>query len=207
MTDYITEQELLDYIQSGADTGNEVVTDAIAAASRTIEAYCTRTFGQRTETTLFYSPSLVRGRWVIEIDDLATATDLVVKTDTSGGGTYATTLTVNTDFVLEPRNQMFGGQTGWPYTRLRGTSMLIFPIRQFEWQADTVKVTGTFGWPAVPDAVKQATKIVAAQYFKLAEAPLGVAGWGAYGDIRVRDIPQVSTLLAPFRKGSSFGIA
>ena len=204
MSDYITEQELLDYIKSGANLGNSVTQGAITAASRAVEAHCGRIFYQRAATTLYYSPATQDGP--IYIDDLATTASLAVRTD-DGTGTYGTLLTINTHFILEPRNQQFGGQAGWPYMSIRGLAALTFPLRYYAWQPDTVKVTGTFGWAAVPEDVKQATKIIAAQYVKLADAPLGVAGWGAYGDIRVRDIPQASTLLAPYRKGTSFGIA
>jgi hypothetical protein len=201
MTDYITEREFLDYIKSGADAGNAVITDAIAAASRQVEAFCGRYFYQREDTTLYYSATSTSP--VLDIDDLATATDLEVRT----GSTYGTLLTIDTDFVLEPRNQQFGGRIGWPYTSLRSTALGIFPIRYYAYSPDTVQITGTFGWPEVPTEVKQATKILASQFYKLADAPLGVAGYGAYGEIRVRDIPQAATLLGPYRKGSSFGIA
>jgi hypothetical protein len=206
MSDYITEQELLDYMKSGADLGNSVTQGAITAASRQVESFTGRIFYQRAATSLYYS-SYSTAAVTLEIDDLATTTDLAVRTDTAGDGTYSTLLTINTDFLVEPRNQQFGGQVAWPYTQLRARALLKFPTRLYAWQPDTVKVTGTFGWAAVPADIKQATKIIAAQFVKLADAPLGVAGWGAYGDIRVRDIPQASTLLAPYRKGSSFGIA
>lgn len=204
MTDYITEQEYLDYAKSGADPGNQVIIDAIAAASRQVEGFCGRPFDQ-TSLTLYYTPGMYAS--FVDIDDLATATGLSVHVDTSRDSTYATALTLGTDYVLEPRNQQFGGIAGWPFMQLRGLRVLVFPYRYYPWQVDTVKVTGTFGWPAVPAPVKQATKIIVAQLIKLAEAPLGVAGWGAFGDIRVRDIPQAATLLGPYMKGDSFGIA
>ena len=204
MSDYITEQEFLDYIKSGADLGNDTTQAAITAASRQVDAYTGRVFFQQT-LTLYYSVYTV-GDPLVEIDDLATTSGLLVQTDT-GAGTYPTTLTLNTDFMVEPRNQQFGGIGGWPYTHLRGLSLLKFPVRYYPWQPDTIKVTGTFGWAEVPAEVKQATRIIAAQMYKLADAPFGVAGFGSYGEIRVRDIPQASTLLSPYRKGSSFGIA
>lgn len=205
MTSYITERELLDYIKSGADTNNPTTLSAISAASRQVDAFCGRTFYQN-ETSLYYTACSTQDPR-IQIDDLATSDGLTVDVDGNRDGSYATSLTINTDFVLEPRNQQFGGIAGWPYTALCSTRLLVFPIRYYLYQLDTVRVTGTFGWATVPDPVKQATKIIAAQFYKLADAPLGVAGWGAYGDIRVREIPQAASLLGPYRKGSSFGIA
>jgi hypothetical protein len=67
-----------------------------------------------------------------------------------------------------------------------------------------VKVTAKWGWLAVPDAVQQATLFLANQYYKTArEAPLGVAGFGDFGAVRVRAMPQVENLLQPLRKGSA----
>lgn len=203
-TDYISEQEYLDYESSGAQTGDGVIQAAIGAASRLVEAHTGRIFSTTT-STLHYSPC-AESPWVIDVDDISTTGSLVVKTDTGMDGSYSTTLAITTNFVLEPVNQSFGGLTGWPYTRIRGRSMLTFPIRYYPWQPETVQVHAVFGWPAVPDPVKQATKILAAQYVKLGDSPLGVAGFGDFGAVRVREIPQVAALLAPYRTGDSYGI-
>lgn len=206
MTDYCTEQEFLDYYKSNADPGNEVVQIAISAASRQIEAHCGRVFYAAGSTaSRYYSPNFATEHYVLPVDDIATTTALVVATTTLNDGTYPTVLTINTDFLLEPVNQNSVGLS-WPYTHIRLLSG-IWPVRTIGTHRDTVKVTATFGWPAVPDPVKQATKLLTAQFVKLQDAPFGVAGWGAYGDIRVRDLPQVATLLAPYRKGNTFGIA
>ena len=45
---------------------------------------------------------------------------------------------------------------------------------------DRIQVTGVFGWPAVPLAVKQAALIAAADLFRLKDAPFGVAGFGEF---------------------------
>jgi hypothetical protein len=207
-TDYITEQQFLDYIKSNADTGNELVTTAITTASRAVDAFCNRVFYQQT-TTLYYAadPTSAAGYWILPIDDLATTSGLIVKTDANNDGVFERTLTLNTDFVCEPINQYFGGIQPWPYTSFRSLATIVFPFRYYPWQRPTVSVTGTFGWPAVPKPVEQATKILTAQYVKLADAPLGVAGWGAYGDIKVKDIPQAATLLLPYADAGGFGVA
>jgi hypothetical protein len=208
-SDYINADEFRDYIQSSGTGTSGSISAAITAASRAVDAHCDRTFYIDEAAVRYFSndPYDGRGLWYLEIDDLADVTDLEVLIDGSGNGTYSTELAVNTDFVLEPRNQRFGSIAGYPYTALRATSGTAFPIRSTAWQPDTVKITGNFGWAAVPAPVKQAAKIVAAQLWKLGEAPFGVAGWGDYGMIRVRDIPQAASLLAPYRRGSSFGIA
>lgn len=199
-TIYVTEQELLDHIKSNADLGNDVTITAVEAASRAVDSYCSRRFYSASETR-YFSPETGAVIYVLELvnSDLANLTDLTVLSGT--GGTYGTTWTSGTNFIAEPLNR----QPGWPYTRLRGITGA-WPQRTTVQAQETVKITGNFGWAEVPAPVKLATKLLAAQYYKLADAPLGVAGWGAYGEIRVREIPQVATLLAPYRKGSMWGI-
>jgi hypothetical protein len=62
-----------------------------------------------------------------------------------------------------------------------------------------VQITALWGWSAVPDPVKQATLIIAAEQWKLKDAPFGVAGFGEFGPIRVRDNPMAASLLARYR--------
>jgi hypothetical protein len=69
-----------------------------------------------------------------------------------------------------------------------------------------VQVTAQWGWAAVPDSVKQATKILAAEIFRLKDAPLGVAGFNDFGPVRVREVPQVSMLLKRYRHPSRAAI-
>lgn len=205
MTNYLTETEFRDYIGSKGTSNSDSILAAISAGSRSVDAFCARHFDQRT-TTRYYTPGWSSEQYLLPVDDIATTTGLAVATTTANSGSYETSLTLNTDFTLEPRNQLSAGLP-WPYTHLR-SSANIWPIRTIGSHRDTVSVTATFGWPtAVPDEVKQATRIIAAQLWKLGEAPFGVAGWGAYGDIRVREVPQAAMLLAPYRRGQSFGIA
>jgi hypothetical protein len=208
MSDYITEQQFLDYYKSPAPTGDGTLAGCITAASRSIDAFCGRNF-YITNTTRYFSGYVgeIASYWLLPIDDLANTTGLAVHTDSNGAGTYANTITLNTDFVLEPVNQEQGGILGWPYSMMRSLQPLVFPVRYYAWQPHTVKILGNWGWAAVPYPVQQACKILTAQYVKMADAPLGVAGFGSYGDVRVRDIPQVATLLDPYRHDKSFGIA
>jgi hypothetical protein len=68
-----------------------------------------------------------------------------------------------------------------------------------------VTVTGVFGWPAVPAAVKQACRLQVARVFKRADSPLGVAGFGEFGVVRVTQLdPDVKALLEPYRRHAGF---
>lgn len=210
MTDYIDKTDLRAYMKTaatGADTNMDAV---ITVASRAVDSYCGRFFYPSTSTVRYFSanPRDPQCLWILPIHDLSTTTSLTVVSETGNDGTYPTTWAIDVDFIAEPVNREQSGITGWPYTHLRAIGGKVWPIKFLEWQRETVKITGTFGWTAIPDPVKQATRIIAAQLWKLGEAPFGVAGWGAYGDIKVREIPQAATLLAPYRRmRSAVGVA
>lgn len=206
-TDYITEREFLDYIKSPAESGDPNIAAAISAVSALINQHCDRTFYLPDATSdRYFTPCTPEEWYVLPIEDIATLDDLVVAVDRTNSGTYAP-LTLNTDFLAEPISQTRNGIAGWPYDTLRILSSTRWPIRLQPWWRDTVRVTGTFGWAEVPEPVKQAAKILTALYYKLGDAPLGVAGFDQFGSIRVREVPQVATLLTPFVSNTSFGIA
>jgi hypothetical protein len=70
----------------------------------------------------------------------------------------------------------------------------------------TVRVTGTFGWPSVPDAIKQATILLSIRIFKRLDSPLAVAGFGDLGAVRVgRSDPDVMAMIAPYRRMRNVG--
>lgn len=201
---YITDPEFRAYIQDDSTGDTGPITQAIRSASRSVDKHCGRWFNQRPRI-MYFSPNLndTDHTTYLRLDaDIATTSGLAVAT----GAGYTTTWTLGTDFVCEPVNQMSQGIDGWPYTALRTVGSPRWPTRTSA-QADTVRVTATFGWALVPDEIKQATAILAAMYWKLGSAPLGVAGFNEFGSVRVRDIPQVASLLSDFRRDGSFGVA
>lgn len=162
---------------------------AIEAASRQIDGHCERVF-YSTETARIYT---ALDNYLVEIDDVAAITELLTSSDGDG---FDTTWT-STDYQLEPLNGQAGGISS-PATFIRATGDFLFPRLG---QEALVKVTGTFGWSAIPTAIKQATLILAQRQFKRYDSPLGVAGIGDIGIIRVSRIdPDVASLIAPFRR-------
>ena len=162
---------------------------AIDAASRQIDGHCERVF-YSTETARIYT---ALDNYLVEIDDLAAITELLTSSDGDG---FDTTW-ASTDYQLEPLNGQAGGISS-PATFIRATGDFLFPRLG---QEALVKVTGTFGWSAIPTAIKQATLILAQRQFKRYDSPLGVAGIGDIGIIRVSRIdPDVASLIAPFRR-------
>jgi hypothetical protein len=131
------------------------------------------------------------------VDDIHVVT--AVKIDEDLDRTFGTTLRP-IDFQLEPVNNRAAGQDGWPYVRIRPQEEGYWPLAM-ERRA-TVRVEGTFGWDAVPDAVREATILQSSRLYTRLSSPVGVVSFGDMGAIRVSKFvdPDVDMLLAAFRR-------
>jgi hypothetical protein len=120
-----------------------------------------------------------------------------LKTATTEVGIYDVTWDA-TDYQLEPLNGIANGQAS-PFTRIRAVGDYLFPSMNYQ---ALVQVTGVWGWTAVPEPIKQANILQASRIYKRAESPLGVAGFGDFGAVRVtRSLdPDVQQLVDPFRR-------
>ena len=168
---------------------------AVESASRLIDGYTGRYFYNGGTATRNYAAS---DSWIVYIDDVQSVSE-VASTD-EVGGTYIT-WTAN-DYQLEPLNGISGGMTQ-PYTSIRAVNQYVWP---FLADRALVKITGVWGWASVPMAVKQATILQAARIFKRNDSPLGVAGFGDMGVVRVgaRLDPDVQHLVDPYRSMRNF---
>lgn len=198
---YVTLVEIKDYlrIDQAQDDYDTDLTEVIESASREINNHTSRQFNRDdtiVSTGVQTRVYVARYSWLAEIDDVHTLTDFEVETDPSGDGTYETAWDA-ADYQTEPLNGIRDGNTGWPFFRLRAIGAKVFPV--LGGQA-SVRITGHFGWTAVPKDVKQACLMLAAETFKMREAPFGVAGWSEFGAVRVRDVPKVAKLLYPYER-------
>ena len=168
---------------------------AVESASRLIDGYTGRYFYNAGTATRNYAAT---DSWMVYIDDVQSVSE-VASTD-EVGNSY-TTWGVN-DYQLEPLNGLANGLTQ-PYTSIRATKQYVWP---FLGDRALVKITGVWGWAAIPMAVKQATILQASRIFKRNDSPLGVAGFGDMGVIRVgaRLDPDVQHLVDPYRLMRNF---
>lgn len=170
---------------------------SIEAASREIDGYCERIFYNAGTATRVYIPT---DNFLTEVDDLVSISQLRTS---STGESFDTTWNLSTDVQLEPLNGVTGG-LAQPYTRLRAIGDYLFPVwdpRNVNAHEATVQVTGVYGWASVPKAIKQATLLLSLRQFKRYDSPLGVAGFGDIGVVRVgRFDPDVESLVSPYRK-------
>jgi len=171
---------------------------AIEAASREIDGYCERVFYNFGTATRVYIPT---DAFLVEVDDLQSVTTL--RTSTTGD-TFDLTWSAGppSDFQLEPLNGISGGLVQ-PFTRIRAIGSYLFPLwepRNINAHEATVQVTGVFGWPTVPTAIRQAAIILSMRHFKRYDTPLGIS-FDELGAIRVGRIdPDIEKLVMPFRK-------
>lgn len=164
---------------------------AIESASRLIDGYASRSFYNGGTATRYY---VATDNFVTEIDDLVSLSSLETSSDTE---TFDTTWAA-TDYQLEPLNGVVDGLTT-PYTRIRAVGDFLFPT----WAGDAlVKVTGVWGYNSVPISVTQACIIQASRIYKRLDSPLGIAGFGDLGVMRVssRLDPDVAQLVDPYKK-------
>lgn len=177
-------------------TDDAALQNVLDATDTLIDLYCDRKtgFGTATETRYYTAEDY---EYVLT-DDLVSVTTL--QTDDDANGTYETTWTSGTDYVLAPRNAALDG---FPYTEI--DTSVTWP-RNFPKDVYLgVKVTGVFGFPSVPAAVVQAEIIQAGAVWNSRTAPFGVIGSADLGGIlrMSRALhPEAALILEPYRKRS-----
>lgn len=166
----------------------------IDGASEAINAYCQRQFALAgAATARLYRPESWQSR-VLRIHDCTTITAV---TDN------ATTLTVN-DWQAEPLNGLGWDGLVMPFEQIRRVNSYWSWV---SYTQATVSVTATWGWTEIPAKVKMAAYIIAKDIIKQRDVNSGVAGFGDFGAVRVRQNPLATSLLDPLRRVETVGIA
>lgn len=173
---------------------------AIESASRSIDEFAGRVFYSQGTAVRYFAAESAE---YVAIDDLITISELATT------GTNANVFDVvwtgynngaPVDYQLEPLNNSAATDgVVQPVTGIRARVTYAFPTLG---NIALVRVTGTWGWSAVPTAIKQATVIQAARYFKRNDSPLGVLSAPDLGYIRVgsRLDPDVEMMISGYRR-------
>jgi hypothetical protein len=190
---YATLAQFQAYANMSTLTTGETTTieKAIESASRSIDRITNRRFyADSTAQQRFYRPI----DWYrLDVDDIATTTNIEVAFDQTGNGNYTQVLTFNTDYILDPIN---APQKQIPYTRVVMVGATTLPA-PYSWRP-AVRVTARFGWynGVAPDDIVEATLILSADLFKRASSVGGVLGLSELGAIRMsplgRDIAAMT---------------
>jgi hypothetical protein len=196
MTLYASTAQIKAALRITDSVDDSLLNMAGSAASELIDGFCGRTFGTVTATRYYAADDA----YMLQIDDLG-GTAVTIQTSDFDPPQWEVTWTV-TDYQLEPLNGYVDGLT-YPYTRIRAIGDYLWP---FDFGEVGVKITGPFGWPVVPSVITQAAVIQASRIFKRLDSPLGVAGFGDLGAIRVsRQLdPDVAQLVAPYVRHKGF---
>jgi hypothetical protein len=172
--DYAEVADLTAYMEIDDDADDVWAAGAVAAASRSIDQATRRQFGNVDD--LFeerrYRPRIgAGGCWVIDIDDLFSATGLLVDGEPVD------------PLLLEPISR----PTGRPYTRLQVASCAVHTLGSNAW-----------GWATVPATVHTACLIQGSRFMVRRHSPYGIAGSPqGTGEVRLasRVDPDVAVML------------
>jgi hypothetical protein len=194
MSNYATLAQVKAALRITDQIDDALLNTSISAASRWVEGWCGRNFEVASGTAVRdYVPS---GRMEpLIVEDLTSVVS--IKIDEDLDRTFGTTL-AEIDFQLEPVNgRSFGNQ--FPFYVIRPQEDGYWPTY---FERATVRVEATFGWPALPDAVREATILQASRLYTRLSSPVGVVSFGDMGAIRVSRFvdPDVEMLLAPYRR-------
>ena len=165
---------------------------ALDAAEAQIDEYCGRTFvtGAGTAAREFYPVT----DKVVRVDDIGTLTGLVVKEDTGDDGTFETTRTITTDFVV------IGNEV--PYTQIMRVDGSSWTRPRSLRPSVEVTAVWTYDDSAVPAQVVQAATVLAARLYHRRSSPLGFQTGVSpeFGAVRISRVdPDVAGLLSGLR--------
>lgn len=188
---YATLAEVKSALRITDNIDDSLLEMAVESASRLIDGYANRSFYNAGTAVRYF---VANDSFLTVIDDLVSLTSLETSSDGDG---FDTTWTEG-DYQLQPLNGYVDGLYT-PYTEISAIGDFLFPIIGTE---ALVKITGVWGYSSVPITVKQACIIQASRIYKRLDSPLGVAGFGDLGVIRVssRLDPDVAQLVDPYRK-------
>jgi hypothetical protein len=207
VTDYIDFDGFVTRFGITVRDKDQRISEHITSASRLVEAICKgRTFGPHSgaATDRYFSPAGWKQVW---IDDTYEIT--AVATDDNDDGTYATAWTI-ADYETDPANGIGpDGQAGWPVNMLRAVDWgKTFPT--CTWRR-AVKVTAKWGWAAIPDAVVEATYLLAHRLYYEVSVPSGInapnAEFGLPGTVLPRPYTAENLLRPYIRTDRVIGIA
>jgi hypothetical protein len=193
MTAYATLAQVKAALRITDSVDDTLLEMARVSASDLIDGYTGRTFTTSGTVTRVFAPA---DDYVLQTDDIA-GTAVTITSSTGADGVFDVTWKT-TDYQLEPLNGVSNGQVV-PFTRIRAIQDYLWPTAGGE---ATVRVRGVYGFPSVPLVITQATVLQSSRIFTRLQSPLGVAGFGEMGVVRVTRAldPDVAALVEPYRR-------
>jgi hypothetical protein len=169
-------------------TGRDaLLQEKIVSASRSIDVHTGRRFYlDATVTARILNP---RRRVVADregqrllVDDIGTTVGLIVEVGSTANGWTAVTTSVE----AEPTDALVKLEPVTSLLHLSGSFL----------SGPRVRVTAKWGWPAIPQVIREATLIQALRLYKRKDSPEGVLGSAEWGTVRVSRLdPDVAKLV------------
>jgi hypothetical protein len=153
------------------------MTRILSAASDVVDRDTKRVFtvsSSQTRDLMSYGGDLL---WV---PDLVSVSAIVV--DDNADGTYETTLAA-ADYQL---HQTFNAPADWPYEYIARFDDYWPRPEYSDRLRKVIRITGVWGWAAVPDAIKQATLLLAARHLQRGQSALGFQALQDFGGFGIR---------------------
>lgn len=171
-------------IDAGDDRETPMLERAIESVSRDIDHHTFQHFFKVTEARYFAADTDTWLRFG-DFNTLAAVTE--VATD-NGTGSFST-VWAPADYQLLCKDGTPNPNSGpeqRPFLEILAIGGKRFP-QAVDGRLHRVRITGDWGWAAIPTAVKEACLILATETYKLKDAPFGAAGMTNLGIVRVRD--------------------
>lgn len=168
---YATRDELKDYLKDsqlaqGASV-NALLDTILTRASRIVDEICGKQdfgFESVTATTRTFDG---RGTKKLFVPDLQSITTLECKLDGTQGTVW--TAVPSADRFLEPHTRPSGHPARW----VELADQISGSVFTYPQGKGTVRITGTWGWAAVPNEVTEATLEIAVRIFRARAAGFG----------------------------------
>lgn len=191
---YTTLASIKNYLGITDSIDDTLLEQIVESASRSIDRIANRYFYlDATATQHFYRTT---DAYSLIVDDIGSLTSLVITLDTGGTGTFSTSVTINTDFLMEPLNS---ADKGRPFTNITmvGAQLFPYPLNL----RPGISVVAKWGWPTVPDDITQATLILGADLYKRKDSVGGVLGLSELGAIRMSPLGRdISAMVRAYRR-------
>lgn len=172
------------------------ITAKLASAQERVEKDCGRRFWKdSTASQRIYTP---RHLELLRIDDLASDQGVIVEIGSQGGSW--STLDVNA-YEFKPDNAIVDNRPVEYINRVSGYWTIGRGSYNYYGlgRDQRVRVTGVWGWPVVPESIKNATVLLAARLLRRKDSPEGIKGFSDFGVVRVtRYDPDYDNLIGPF---------
>ena len=188
---YASLPEVKERLRITTDEWDTVLQSQLISASRKIDRDCGQRFWiDSVVSQRVYNP---KERVVRSYDGDKVLTEPIASTtgfvfEIGAQGTYTTLSSSTYEFL--PENALVQDE---PITQI------LLPYGQLPYSYGRIRITALWGWPVVPEPIKEACLLLVARLFSRKESPNGIAGTNDFGLIRVGRVdPDYDSLVGNY---------